>query len=139
VSARHVLLSNRDFACIGTSLGIWRVGPMIKTLKTITAAVALMVFADTANAQTLNNNDIIGAVKAYNYDRPRFDRDYKGKMFSDLMVFDDANENAFIPDDYFVIFKRKGTTHVTVSVTCRTHDESVVKEVLNWNKVNRHW
>jgi hypothetical protein len=107
---------------------------MINTLKTITAAVALMVFADTANAQTLNNNDITGAVKAYNYDRPRFDRDYKGKMFPDLVVFDDADQNAFIPDDYFVIFKPKGATHAAVSVTCRTHDESVVKEVLNWNK-----
>jgi hypothetical protein len=107
---------------------------MINTLKTITAAVALMVFADTANAQTLNRNDIIEAVKAYNYDKPRFNRDYKGKMFSDLMVFDGANENGFIPGDYFVIFKPEGATHAAVSVTCRTHDQSVVNEVLHWNK-----
>ena len=85
-------------------------------------------------ANVLNNNDIIEAVKAYTYDRPRFDRDYKGKMFSDLMVFDAADENAFIPDDYFMVFKPKGATHPAASVTCRTHDPSVVKEVLNWNK-----
>ena len=107
----------------------------MNTLKTMTAAAALMLVAGAANAQTLNSSDITAVADASRNNEIRFNRDYRGKTFSDLMIFNSADENIFAAGSYWLRFQSgKSASLFGGGVTCRTSDQSVLNEVADWNK-----
>jgi len=113
-------------------------GTQLMFKQTLTAATVLTLVAGMAQAQALNSNDIAAVANASRTNEIRFNRDYKGRAFSDIMIFESASENPFTAGHYRLAFQSgKSTSFLGNGVDCKTSDQSVLNEVIDWNKGQR--
>jgi uncharacterized protein len=100
----------------------------IQSCNTFAATAALEHYAQSAPTFTIK--DIPKIVETSRSNEIRFNRDYKGKMFSDVLPFARASES-WLGGGYRVGFGSKGMAGG--GVDCQISDPKVLNEVVEWN------
>jgi hypothetical protein len=100
----------------------------IQSCNTFAATPAVEHYAQSAPMFT--NKDIPNIVETSRSNEIRFNRDYKGKMFSDVLPFTRASET-WLGGGYRVGFGSKGMGGG--GVDCQISDPKVLNEVVEWN------
>jgi uncharacterized protein len=100
----------------------------IQSCNTFGATQVVEHYAESAH--TFTNNDIAKIVDTSRSNEIRFNRDYKGKMFSDVLPFKSASER-WLSGGYHVGFGSKGLSGG--GVDCEISDPKVLNEVVEWN------
>ena len=101
---------------------------VISTCNTFAATQVVEQYAETAD--TFTNKDIAKIVDTSRSNEIRFNRDYRGKIFSDVLPFKRASETWF-SGGYRVGFGSKGLGGG--GVDCEISDPKVLNEVVEWN------
>lgn len=97
----------------------------MNTMKTMLVACTVLMFSTGVSHAQLSGKDSSEIVNTSRNNELKFNRDYKGKTFSDVLSFKSASESIF-GSSWSVLFG---------AVTCSgITDQSVLNEIIDWNK-----
>jgi hypothetical protein len=107
----------------------WSSIKMMRFQKAVVAIVMLVAQPQWAAAQVFTKDDIPLMIETSRTNEIRFERDYKGKPFSDVLPFRRALEDFFVKGEYTVSF---GTLPFRGGVECSISHPKVLNAVVEW-------
>jgi hypothetical protein len=103
---------------------------MMRFQKTVVGIVMLVAQPQWAAGQVFTKGDIPLMVETSRTNEIRFDRDYKGKPFSDVLPFRRALEDFFTKGEYTVSF---GRAAFGGGVDCSISHPTILNQVVEWS------
>lgn len=103
---------------------------MPKLTNILLAGLAAAMFAGAASAQALKVEDLPAVVDASRNNEARFERDYKGRIFEDIIDFAGMERPTLGGDGYNV---RLGNRSFLYDAQCRITDRATVDRLIDKN------